>query len=155
MSTDFPKRATEVMDRDPRVFTYGFFSHDTGNGVGMFSWFKDVDEMMEFLLNVEPKIFDIEGESLKDYTKTISEVEKKVKSVGLNEELRSRISEYVFRDFEILWWGTFENLLKDEGDFAKERREGFLSDGEDELLNYNIPEESLEEFIEYLKTCGC
>ena len=153
MPDKIPKFAEEVVDRDPRVFPYGFLASDMH--VGMISWFKDVDEMMEFLLKTEPIIWDYEGKELENYTEAISKIAKKAKSVGLNEELRISINELVSKDFIVEWWGTFDNLLKGEDKFTKNVREEFLEeslDGKDELSNNNIPEESLEDFIEWLKT---
>jgi hypothetical protein len=156
MPDKIPKFAEEVIDRNPQVFPYGFFASDMY--LGFISWFKNIDEMMEFLLKTEPIIWDYEGEELENYSKAISKIAKKVKSIGLNEESRISINELVSNDFEIPWWGTFNNLLKSESEFTKNIREEFLEevlDTEDKILNNNIPEESIESFIVWLKTFRC
>ena len=108
MNKKIPKIAEIVVGRDPRVFPYGFFASDNAVGIGFISWFKDVDEMMEFLLKVEPVIWDYENEELENYVNNISNIIDKVKSAGLSEDLRINFNEFVGNDFEIGWWGTFD-----------------------------------------------
>jgi hypothetical protein len=154
MGKKIPKIAEIVVGRDPREFPYGFFASDNAVGVGLISWFKDVGEMMDFLLTVEPVIWDYEDEILKDYTNHISTIADKVRSAGLSEDLRVNFNKFVENDFEIGWWGTFEDLLKDNNEFTQKTREDFI-EMEKEGVGDKIPEESIEEFIEWLKTFHC
>jgi hypothetical protein len=154
MNKKIPTIAEIVVDRDPRVFPYGFFASDNAVGIGFISWFKDVDEMMGFLLKVEPVIWDYEDEELENYVNNISNIADKVKSAGLSEDLRTNFNEFVKNDFEIGWWGTFEDLLKDNNEFTQKTREDFI-DMEEEGMGDKISEESIAEFIEWLKTFHC
>jgi hypothetical protein len=154
MGEEFPEFANVVVNRDPRVFPYGLYVADMCAGIGVISWFKDVDEMMEYLLKTEPIIWDYEGETLDHYTKNILKISGEAKSSGLNEELRVSANKLVASDFEIEWWGTFDELLKGEDEITKNIREEFL-DIEEGGSNSDIPDESIGAFIEWLKTFRC
>lgn len=55
--------AERSMERDPRSAPFGFYSGGSFvlDHVRVFSWFESLGEMADFLLEVEPAIYGIEG----------------------------------------------------------------------------------------------
>jgi hypothetical protein len=150
-TSDFRDGYNLVTRRDPREYPYGYFSLDTVNlgGIGLISWFKDIDEMADFILKIEPLIGDDEGEDLDECQRWIAPIVNDIRREGLKESSRAEINAALGAS-QIEWWGTFDDLCSGRSDFARDTLERYF--GDDEKIPSKIPDERLDEFIEWLRT---
>jgi|GEM_PF-3432513 len=150
------KVGEEAMDRDPRKAPFGFFSGGSFvmDSVRVFSWFESMDGLASFLLEVEPRIYDIEEPSeLATYKAKVTPLLTRLKANGFSEELREEFNEAI-RDFAVIdWWGTFGEITDGKTDFSRNYIESFLDPEEGQELH--IAPDQMDDFVEYLKTCGC
>lgn len=155
--------AEEASQRDPRSAPFGIYSGGSFvlDGVRVFSWFRSLDELAEFLLETEPAIYGIEDEDLASYRKAVSPVLERFSTDGFTDELLAELNEAVKSDFTLEWWGRFDELVAGQSNFARNIVTGFLSQAEewseeqeDDPPVRALREDELDEFVEYLQTCG-
>ena len=154
MDIDWQNIASEALDRDPRKFPIGIYTGGSFvlDGVRVFSWLKDIDELAFFIREVEPRIYDIESdEELAAYQGQIQPIIERIYREGLTDSLRQELSDATSSFLAIDWWGTFFDLCNGNEDFAEELRSR-LRDDED---GRPITEDEMEDFIFLLKDCGC
>lgn len=145
-----------AMDRDPRKAPFGFFSGGSFvmDSVRVFSWFESMDELASFLLEVEPRIYDIEEPSeLASYQAKVLPLLTRLKANGFSEELREELNAVVSEFAVIDWWGKFGEITDGKTDFSRNLIENFLDPEEGQELQ--IAPHQMDDFVEYLKTCGC
>lgn len=156
MNLEVQKLGEAAMDRDPRQATFGFYSGGSFvmDGVRVFSWFESVDELAAFLLNVEPLIYDLDDlDELTAYKVKVTPLLDNLKANGFDEVTRVDMNAAIC-DFAVIeWWGNFAEILDGETEFSKNLIENFV-DSEDGLDSV-IPVDQIDDFVEYLKTCGC
>lgn len=128
----------------------------------VFNWFESLDALAEFLLNVEPAIFDIEGEDLDAYRAAATPILQQLKSDGFSDELLAAFNDAVKDAIVVDWWGEFDELTAGETEFAQGIVSGFVDtdeddedDGEKLESALSLAPDQLDDFVEYLKTCGC
>ncbi len=155
--------AEEVSQRDPRSAPFGFYSGGSFvlDSSRTFNWFHSMDELASFLLETEPAMYGIEDEGLADYKKALAPLLERLMAEGFTASLLAALNEAVKNDFVVEWWGRFEELVAAETKFAKDIVAGFLShvedldvDQEDAPPIRSVREDELDEFVEYLQTCG-
>lgn len=161
MSNEEALKLGEVaMERDPREAPFGFYSGSASvmsDGIKVFSWFESIDELIAFLVGVEPLIYDIEEEDeLAAHRAKVSPILEKLKTDGFNDALREEMNEAINEFGVIHWWGNFSEITAGETEFSKNLIEQFVDDEDiEDGHNLTIPADQMDEFVEYLKTCGC
>lgn len=164
MNDAIVKAGEEATERDPRQAPYGFYSGGSFvmDSVRVFNWFESVDALADFLLEVEPAIFDIEGEDLEAYRVAVMPILQQLKADGFSDELLAAFNEAVKDALVMDWWGEFDELTAGETEFAQGIVSGFVGasddvdeDGEVREPTSGLAPDQLDEFVEYLKTCGC
>lgn len=142
--------------RDPRNAPFGFFAGGSSgmDGVRVFSWFTSVDELIAFLLDIEPRIYDVdEPDDLAVHKSKVSPILEKLKLTGFNDELRNEMN-VATNDFSVIdWWGNFSEITDGETEFSQNLIEHFVDPVEGQ--NMVVPADKMDEFVEYLITCGC
>lgn len=144
---DAHEAAAERVSRDPRMFPVGYFG---GDDTGLFFWFADETEMLEFLVEAEPEIYerDDAAEVTEELRQAVGEGPKTL-SDGLLEELNQIFDGEPF----IGWWGRFDQLLSGDGEFAVEIRNAFFDSPEAETAP-PVPSHRVEEFIDWMREYG-
>ena len=146
--------ATEATERDPQDYPYGYFA---GGGCALdhtrvFSWFQSLDELARHILEVEPRVFDVEpGEGLEELQAMIRPITTEACRTGLCEELRVALDEALCRAFVIDWWGTFEDLCLGRGEFGRQVPDSYLGE---EREGQTLPSQEVSESAAFLKEYG-
>ncbi len=142
-------RAAEVVDRNPRDFPIGYFSGGSFvmDSVRVFSWFSSVEEMIDHLVEVEPRIHDAD-----ESFDVIREALVSADSEGLTADLRLNINKLVKDSFVIDWWGEFKQLRAGADSIARDIVDDYL--GEDQIGG-DIADDDIDDFVVHLKTCRC
>jgi hypothetical protein len=150
------KHGEVAMDRDPRKAPFGFFSGGSFvlDSARVFSWFENMDELVTFLLEVEPRIYDIEDLSeLAAYQAKVSPLLDRLKANGFSEGLRQEVNAAVSEFTVIDWWGKFSEITDGKTDFSRNLIENFVDPDEGQELQ--VAPDQMDDFVDYLKTCGC
>lgn len=150
-------KAGEVaMDRDPRESGYGFFSGGTFvlDTARVFSWFDTIDALIDFLYSVEPEIFDLEGDDLSAYQHSVKPILHRMRTEGLTDELREEFNLAAGDAFTLDWWGHFGELVEGKTEFSRNLIDSLMDSENESQSSKPILEEDMDEFVEFLKTCG-
>ncbi len=161
----FPQVLEEASDRDPREYPFGCFVSDV---VGIFTWFRTADELLDTFVDAEPAVYAAGSEpDLDKLTVGLEEIRRRVKRpVALTEKLRQEINEILDDNADLEWWGKFDELLKGPGEFETDLRGWFresqgdaVDEDDDEGDGDTEPSRPIEsfeveEFIDYLKDYG-
>ncbi len=161
---DYKKAAELVKNRDPNVFSLGYYSNDKWpqSGIGSFSWFSSQEELLDYLVNIETQIwsYDFDGLDEERYMEQKSMIQKSIKVLDSNKQLtnslRKRINEQLI-GWEIGWWGNFSDLCSGRDMFSRELIEWFYNyHGEYSEINKpkTIRKEYVPEYVKYLKDFG-
>jgi hypothetical protein len=144
-----------AMGRDPRHAPYGWFSGGSFvlDNVRVFMWFETIQQMTEFIMDVEPFIWDLEGDELDAYKTAAKPILDKVILEGLTESARVEFNKAMAATLCVEWWGRFEELAAGETKFSQNMIESFL-DSEDEGELVALAPDQIEDFIEHLKVFG-
>jgi hypothetical protein len=139
-----------AMTRDPRRAPYGYFSGGTFvlDSTRVFQWFDSLDAMGHHMLEVEPRVHDLDHDDLPAYQERLRSLIARLSAEGLSDRLRNEINQALSHTFRIEWWGEFNELVSGNSEFACGIRSGFLDDQE----CARIESGDLEAFIEYLQT---
>ena len=155
MNTTAAEQAAEAaLERNPRQAPWGFYSGGSFviDSSRVFSWFESLSDLGEFLENGLLEIHGIEGEELKRYQAQLDPLVRQLKADGPNAELLAQVNAVVKDEISIDWWGNFSELIANETGFSRRIASGFLD--EDEAGRALFADE-LDDFFEYLQTCGC
>lgn len=129
------------------IFTGGSFVLDSCR---VFCWFHTAAELADYLTEGTVEIYQLDEETAPAYLTKVQPVVTQIRAQGLTEELRTAFNLLVKDIFVIDWWGNFDELVKNETEFAQGISRGFL----DEEEARPIQDEKLDGFIDYLKTCA-
>jgi hypothetical protein len=145
-----------AMNRDPRKAPFGFYSGGSFvmDSSRVFSWFESVDELAAFLLDVEPLIYDMDDpDELAAHKAKVFPILAKLKISGFNDGLREEINAAISEFAVIDWWGNFSEITAGKTEFSQNLMENFVDpeDGQD----LTVPADQMDDFVEYLLTCGC
>jgi hypothetical protein len=152
----------DVAGRSPREFPWGYYSYSDlpgpfcGSGTGGFCWFHSQDEAVAFFLDVDlaghwlsPARGDRAAEQLQQVREIVASREAWKPFEGsisqVNEALRGLV--------QLQWWGTFDELRSEDGEFARSVREFYWS-MQDQEGHRGIPESDADEFSESLWEYG-
>jgi hypothetical protein len=150
---DIIEAAEIAMSRDPRYYPVGYLS---GAAEGpdrstMFSWFRSIDDLLDFLHDVEPKIWDLNiGEGVEEYQVALSPLLNTIRYEGLTEELRTALNSALAPTVTVHWWGRFDDLCK--GTTAKARE--VVADYREAGEFFPIEKQEHVKFIEFLREYG-
>ena len=143
-----------AMDRDPRQAPYGMFSGGSFvlDSTRVFMWFETAQELMNFIKDAEPVIFDLDAEDIKKFEEEITPFLEKVDADGLTSNLQDQIN-FVLRHFmTIEWWGNFSELLEQKTEFSKSIVDEFFERIGEEPKT--LADEHMDDFIEFIKSYG-
>ena len=143
--------AAEAHQRDPRSHPYGYLTGGTDElgSVRVFVWFRTIDELIECLLEVEPRMYAVEPKrGLEAYQERVRPILDRVRQQGLNESLRAEFAPEADGKFVIDWWGTYADLRAGKGVFGCQLLDEFLGEQRRGQL---LPAGQDTAFIEFLR----
>lgn len=135
--------AAEAHQRDPRSYPYGYLTGgiDELGSVRVFVWFRTMDELIDSLLEVEPRMYGVEPKrGLEAYQQRVRPILGRLKEQGFDDSLRAELAPEADGRFVVDWWGTYSELRQGRGDLGgslldeflgPERRRQLLPSGED------------------------
>lgn len=135
--------AAEAHERDPRAYPYGYLTGGSEEleSVQVFVWFRTMDELIDSLLDVEPRMYGVEpGRGLEAYQQRVRPVLERLKQQGFDESLRTELAPEGDGKFVVYWWGNYSELREGRGALGgqlvkeflgTERRKQLLPSGED------------------------
>jgi hypothetical protein len=140
--------------RDPRKYPFGYF---TGSSfvlasAEVFVWFESIEELAQFLHDVEPRVYDLKpGEGLEEYQAAVGPILEVVRQQGLTEELRKAVDEAGSKQFNVNWWGTFADLCGGREGFGREVLDAYLGPGR---AGEALAAHEMEDFVSFVQTYG-
>ncbi len=143
----------DAMDRDPRTASIGIFTGGSFvlDSVRVFCWFESLDALADYLARYMPTVYDFDEEYTAEYLERVKPLLAQIPRQGLTDELLASLNQAVEDDYVIDWWGSFDELVKNETEFAYCITNGFQDEGEQ---GRPVQDEDMEDFIDYLKTCA-
>lgn len=110
------------------VFSYSDGPPAAGGGIGMFLWFKDWQEMYQFMANyfVASGPGPSEDDHEPVYDKAWEIFNELAEGKIQRDQAFDRINATAKNYSQIEWWGTFEELCEGQGQFEKKVREDCL-----------------------------
>ena len=144
----------DAMNRDPRKANYGLFSGGSFvlDSSKVFMWFETIQELIYFIKNAEPLIFDLDAEEIKKYEDEITPILEKVLKDGLTSELQNQINDISKAFMVIEWWGSFSDLVSNKSEFSKNLIEDFFEQIEEEPKS--LDEKYIDSFVEFIQSYG-
>lgn len=148
---EYQEIAAASMERDPSTAPFGYLSGGSFvlDSTRVFCWFETMDELMVSLLEVEPRVYDLDEDAINSLRARVEPIIASIRSDGLTFELLTQINSEINEFAVIEWWGRFDELTRDNSKFAKDLRMHFR-DGEGDGP---VSEAEMGEFKEFLQTC--
>jgi hypothetical protein len=148
------QEAPEVAEpylRDPRKYPYGYLTggSDELQSVRVLVWFRTVDELIDSLLEVEPRMYGVEpGRGLEPFQARVRPILERLKEQGFEESLREELAPAADGKFVVDWWGTYSDLREGRGVLGCQLVDEFLGD---ERRGQLLPNGADTAFIEFLR----
>lgn len=143
--------AAEAHERDPRGYPYGYLTGGTDElaSVRVFVWFRTIDELIESLLEIEPRMYGIEPRrGLETFQERVRPILERIKQEGLSESLRAEFAPEPDGKFVIDWWGTYADLRAGNGVLGCQLLDEFLGE---ERAGQLLPAGQDTAFINFLR----
>lgn len=151
-------KAQEVLEQalelDPRLAAVGMYTGGSFvlDSVRVFCWFKSHEELAFFLREVQPVSYEFDEEDIPGYQEEIQPFLNTLKANGPAESLRTQLNEAVSHTYVIDWWGTFDEMKNGRSELARQLI-GYFREDENEVGP--IRDEEMDEFLDFLTSCGC
>lgn len=142
-----------ALERDPRTAPFGIFTGGSFvlDSARVFMWFDSIPELAEFLLKEQPKVYEYEEEDAATYRAAMTPIVEQLKAEGFSETLRNELNKVAKPAYVVDWWGHFDEVVQARTEFAQDIVSGFL----DAEAPRAIQPDEMDDFLEYLLTCGC
>jgi hypothetical protein len=125
----------------------------------MFYWASSAHELITIVKHLEPLVAELEEDEAARFRKAIDSLLNGLKeSDQLLDDNREQLNS-LLQGSEVRWWGTFDELVGGDTEFARGLRDLFWSGEDDEGvddgdLERPIPSEQLADFAEFLAGYG-
>lgn len=144
--------AAEAVERDPRTAPFGLYSGGSFvlDSVRVFQWFESLEALADHLVEGQAAIYEFEQQDVDVYRNAVSPIAERLKATGFNDEILKELNAAVRSTYVVEWWGRFDELLAGKTEFSRGILNGYLDSSESQ----SVPEDEMDDFVEYLKTCG-
>ena len=156
--------ANEVIDqaslahqRDPRKYPFGYLTGgaDQLAEVRVFVWFRNLDDMIDSLLEVEPRMYGVEpGQGLEAYQARVRPILEQLRQRGFDQELRRQFSPEQDGRFAVHWWGSYFDLRDGNGVLGCQLVDEFLGEERRGQLLHSTDETAFIRFLQPSPTAG-
>lgn len=144
---------SKISSRSPLQYPYGLFFSDHpmcgGDSGFIFQWFESFTEMKEHFINFELVKNCLLGLEKTEQEKIISDVRERFDTFLDNPRSGQlgieKLNQALLKWFEIRWCGTFEQLLKEKGEFETEVRKHYLTTYEDMMEKRTVKDREIQE----------
>lgn len=143
--------AAEAHERDPRSYPFGYLTggSDELKSVRVFVWFRTMDELIDSLLEVEPRMYGVEPKrGLEAYQQRVRPILKRLKDRGFDESLLAEFAPEADGRFVVEWWGNYSELREGRGILGGQLVEEFLGP---ERRRQLLPSGEDTAFIDFLR----
>ena len=127
-----------AVSRTPREGSHGYYVLDMYSGLGAFVWFDSEKETLRYLAEVEPGMLEAteyapEPDLRRCFEVAAEGIEKEnIADADVPTYVNARIPDDRFR---MIWYGSFDALLADEGDFAQDLRSAYEGEKQERFEN--------------------
>ncbi len=141
--SDLFMSAAQAHERDPRAYPYGYLTGGSEEleSVRVFVWFRTMEELIDSLLDVEPRMYGVEPKrGLEEFQQRVRPILERLRQQGFDESLRVEFAPEADGKFAVYWWGNYSELREGRGELGEqlveeflgtERRRQLLPNGED------------------------
>jgi hypothetical protein len=153
-TTDFESAAV-AHEQDPRRYPYGYLTggKEELSSVRVFVWFRTLGEMIDSLLDVEPRIYGVEPRrGLEAFQARVRPILERLHSEGPSESLLREFAPETDGGFVVEWWGTYAELRNARGMLGRELLDEFLGE---ERRGQLLPDGNDTAFIDFLRPPAC
>jgi hypothetical protein len=143
--------ASNAHQRDPREYPYGYLTggSDELQSVRVFVWFRTVDELIQSLLEVEPRMYGVEPRrGLEAYQERVGPILARLKQQGFDDSLREAFAPEADGKFVVDWWGTYSDLREGRGVLGCQLVDEYLGE---ERRGQLLPSTEDTAFINFLR----
>jgi hypothetical protein len=149
----------DAAEREPREYPFGYFSRDAFplSGVGVFRWFAtEKDALLGYAAELIEHLYEGAEEDDREALRAL--FGSALKEHKTLRDIRGELNELT-RDNSVLeWYGSFHEFCTSDDEFAKDLRECFLEefdeDSESGMTSGKIPEDRTDEFVEFIQGYG-
>lgn len=150
-NTNIFEAASKAHERDPRQHPYGYLTGgvDEFDSVRVFVWFRTIQEMIESLLEVEPRMYGVEPKrGLEAYQERVRPILARLPNEGLNPSLLAEFAPESDGRFALDWWGTYGDLRNGCGVLGCRLVDEYLGE---ERCGQLLPSTEESAFINFLR----
>ena len=116
-------------ERDPRHFRTALLTQGPGIPPPQaLQWFRSRSELAHYLWRIEPQRWRFEAASLIRFKDKTQDLVAALEVVGLVDSLREAFNSIAADAFQIMWWGTFEDVKSAAQPWPTAVRQAFRSD---------------------------
>ncbi|PWG61053.1 hypothetical protein [Sediminicurvatus halobius] len=116
--------------RDPRRHPIGCVTTDGEREI--VQWFGNIPELSQFLRRMEPQRWGLAGAALIEIKAQLEAVLTRVDVFGLTEDNRLAHNRLTAPRYEVVWWGSLQELLRDPGEWPSQLRAAAGADDADD-----------------------
>ncbi len=127
--SDLFTSAAQAHERDPRAYPYGYLTGGSEEleSVRVFVWFRTMEELIDSLLDVEPRMYGVEPRrGLEEFQQRVRPILERLRQQGFDESLRAEFAPEADGKFAVYWWGTYSDLREGRGELGEQLVEEFL-----------------------------
>lgn len=127
--SDLFASAAEAHERDPRAYPYGYLTGGSEEleSVQVFVWFRTMDELIDSLLDVEPRMYGVEPRrGLEAFQQRVRPILERLRQQGFDESLLAEFAPGADGKFAVYWWGNYSELREGRGELGGALVEEFL-----------------------------
>lgn len=154
---DVIEQASLAHERDPRKYPFGYLTGgtDTFEDVRVFVWFRNLDDMIDSLLEVEPRMYGVEpGRGLEAYQARVRPILEQIRQRGFDNELRRQFAPEQDGRFAVHWWGSYYDLRDGNGVLGCQLVDEFLGEERRGQLLQSVDETAFIRFLQPATTAS-
>lgn len=147
---------TDTLEANPLKAPWGYYL-ETQNGWGYFCWFRSPEARLAYLIQVEmlhAPTEMVDGETYRAAVDSLIPMGQAVAEGRLAGEAACEAFNGHFREFQLRWFGHFEELCQGAEPFAQALRTAFRQQATPEQAVENLKPEERSDFIAFLEHYG-
>ncbi len=143
-----------VLKRNPGEYNWGYYPVDRADQTGArgFQWFESPGELLDFIIGKESIASNLTGDGIDEDGKRrlTSQLKQAIGSeTALTPQLLKKINS-TETWIEILWWGTFADLIAGKDEFSANVGKRFQERAASDRTQVSIPPEYLPQFLSFI-----
>lgn len=147
---------TDTLEADPLKAPWGYYL-ETQNHWGYFCWFRSPEARLAYLIQVEmlhAATEMVDGETYRAAVASLIPIGQAVAEGRLAGEAACAAFNQHFREFQLRWFGHFDELCQGDTVFAHSLRQAFHSESGSESGGTGLAPQETADFIAFLEHYG-